>query len=222
MNSQFGFGSPTPNVTRFLIIIIATYLLFAIFGHSYWGSFIYGKLVLDPYRSIFSLEPWRVVSYAFLHDKGSPMHVIFNCLLLYMIGPQLEDRWGEKRFLIFVLTAIVLGALLVILCFLIGLSGGVVVGFSAATVGLLVAWGLAFPDQQMYIFGILPLTGRNMVYLTIGLEILFAFSASSTSSAAHFGGIITAFIFSFGLYKPSKFIQMWRQAKMKKNLRRIK
>lgn len=222
MPSQFGFMSPTPNVTRLLILIIGIYLAFAIFGHSYWGAFVYSKMVLDPYRTIFSYELWRLVTYAFVHDSTSPMHVIFSALLLYMIGPQLEDRWGERRFFIFTLTAIILGALFVIISFLLGIGGGSVVGFSAVTVGLLVAWGLAYPDQQIYILGILPLNGKSMVYITIGLEILFAFSGSATSSAAHFGGIVTAFIFSFGLYKPSRIRQMWRQARIKKNLRRIK
>ncbi len=219
--NQFGFGSPTPQVTNLLIVIIASYLAFAIFGHSYLGALIYGKMVLDPSEVINSWELWRLVSYAFLHDVGSPMHVIFNALLLYMVGCQLEDRWGEKRFLIFVLSSILAGALIVLGCYLFGL-GSAVVGFSAATVGLLIAWGLAFPEQQIFILGILPLSGRSMVYVTIGLEILFAFSASDTSSAAHFGGIITAFIFSYGLYKPSRIAQIWRQEQTKKNIRRIK
>lgn len=220
--NQFGFGSPTPQVTSLLIIIIASYLAFAIFGNTYIGAMLYSKMVLDPSSVINSWELWRLVSYAFLHDSGSPMHVIFNALLLYMVGCQLEDRWGEKRFLIFIVSSIIVGALLVVACFLLGLGGSIVIGFSAATVGLLVAWGLAFPEQQIYILGILPLSGRSMVYVTIGLEILFAFSASDTSSAAHFGGIITAFIFSFGLYKPSRIAQMFKQAHMKKNIRRIK
>ncbi|MCA9508764.1 MAG: rhomboid family intramembrane serine protease [Myxococcales bacterium] len=222
MSYQLGFMSPTPNVTRFLILIIGIYLLFAIFGNTFFGAYLYSKMVLDPYRTVFSYEIWRAVTYAFLHDASSPMHVIFNALLLYMIGPQLEDRWGEKRFLIFSFTAIILGALMVIAAFLLGIGGGIVVGFSAVTVGLLVAWGLAYPDQQIYLLGILPLSGKAMVYITVGLEILYAFSNTSTSSAAHFGGILTAFIFSFGLYKPQRIRQMWRQAKMKQNLRRIK
>lgn len=219
---QSGFGAPTAQVTRFLIAIIALFLLFAVLGHTLYGAFIFSKLTLDPYRVVFSFELWRTVTYAFLHDTNSPMHVIFNALLLYMIGPTMEDRWGEKRFVIFTFAAILLGALCVIAGAFLGLTGGHVIGFSSVTVGLLVAWGLAFPEQQIFLLGILPLSGRAMVYVTIGLEVLFAFSNTSTSSAAHFGGILAAFIFSFGLYKPSRIKQMWLKARMKNNLRRIK
>lgn len=219
---QMGFGALTPNVTRFLIAIIASFLIFAVVGQSFWGAFFYSKLALDPARAILGLEPWRLFTYAFLHDRSSPMHVIFNGLLLFMIGPTMEERWGEKRFLIFVLVAILMGALFVVAAFFLGLGSSWVVGFSSATIGLLVAWGLAYPDHQIYVLGILPLSGRALVYVTIGIELLYAFSSSTTSSAAHFGGIVTAFIFSFGLYKPQRIKQLYRQMVIKNKLRRIK
>lgn len=220
MRYSFGFMSPTPVVTRFLIIIIASYLVFALFGRSYLGLFAYSELVLEPRRAIYSFQVWRIVTYAFLHDPSSPLHVIFNALLLYMVGPQLEDRWGEKRFLIFVMTAIILGGFCVCLSFLLGLSNAAVVGFSAVTIGLIIAWGMTFSTQQMYLLGILPLTGKQLVYLTVGLEVIYAVSSNGVSSAAHFGGIIAGFVFSLGLYKPRRLRQMWNQAKIKRNLRR--
>jgi membrane associated rhomboid family serine protease len=213
MRNAIGFSSPTPNVTRFLIVIIATYLAFAIFGRTALGLQIYQMLLLSPHDVVNSFEIWRLISYGFLHDIGSPMHVIFSALLLYMMGPQLEDRWGEKRFLLFVLTAILLGGVLVVISFLIGLSNAVVVGFSAATVGLVIAWGLTFSTHQIFLLGILPITGKQLVYITVGLEILYAVSTNSISSAAHFGGIITGFIFTLGLYKPKRIKQIFNRSK---------
>jgi membrane associated rhomboid family serine protease len=220
MRYSFGFASPTPNVTRFLIIIIAIYLVFAIFGRTNLGFYTYNALLLDPVQAIYSLEVWRIVTYAFLHDLNSPMHIILNALMLYMVGPQLEDRWGGMRFFIFIMVAITLGGLLVCLSFILGFSYAGVVGFSAATIALIIAWGLTFSTQHIYIFGILPLTGKQLVYMSVGLEILYAVSLNSISSAAHFGGIITGFIFSFGLYKPRRIRNMWNQAKARRNLRR--
>jgi membrane associated rhomboid family serine protease len=201
-------GSPTPNVTSFLIAIIASYLLFAIFGQTTAGIVAYNAMVLDPQKTIYSLELWRLITYGFLHDT-SPMHVIFNALALYMIGPSLEERWGEKRFFIFVMVSIIAGGLLVCLSYILGFPS-LVIGFSAATVGLVVAWGLTFSTSQIYIFGVLPLTGKQLVFVTVGLEILYAASSSAVSSAAHFGGIITAFIFTLGLYNPRR-IKQWYQ-----------
>lgn len=202
-------NSPTPNVTSFLIAIIASYLLFALFGTTEIGSLVYNAMILDPVRTIYSGQVWRLITYAFLHDN-SPMHVIFNALALYMIGPQLEERWGEKRFFIFIMTSILLGGILVCLSYLLGISHAMVIGFSAATVGLIIAWGLTFSKQQIYFFGILPLSGQQLVYVTVGLEILYAVSGNSISSAAHFGGILAGFIFTLGLYKPRR-LKQWYQ-----------
>lgn len=217
MRYQTGFSSPTPQVAGFLIIIIATYLVFALFGHSAWGSWLYHAMILDPQSTIYSFEIWRILSYGFLHDTGSPLHVIFNALLLYMIGPQLEDRWGEIRFLVFIITSIMAGGVLVCLAFLLGLSYSMVVGFSAATIGLVIAWGLTFQSSTIFIFGIIPLTGIQLVYVTVGLEILYSVSSSSVSSAAHFGGIVTGFVFTLGLYKPEGYKKLWRQLTKKQN-----
>lgn len=220
MRYNAGFAAPTPQVAGFLIIIIAIYLGFALLGRTVLGHDLYNALVLDPRQAMYSFEVWRVFSYGFLHDASSPMHVIFNALLLYMIGPQLEDRWGEVRFLVFIITCILLGGVLVCLGYVIGLSAASVVGFSAATMGLVIAWGLTFQSSTIYIFGILPLTGLQLVYVTIGLEILYAVSSNAVSSAAHFGGIITGFVFTFGLYKPSGFRALWRSITKKTPRRR--
>jgi membrane associated rhomboid family serine protease len=220
MRYQLGLVSPTPNVTLFLILIIASYLVFALLGHSNTGMWAYNILILNPYLTVFKVQLWRIITYGFLHDPSSPMHVIFNALILYMVGTPLEERWGEKRFLFFILCAVGVGGLLVCLSYLFGISNASVMGFSAATVALVIAWGLTFSSQSIYIFGILPLSGRQLVFVTIGFEILYAVSSNSISSAAHFGGIITAFILTFGLYKPARMKQLWYQAKLKFRLRK--
>lgn len=220
MRNQWGFGSPTPNVTLFLILIIASYLIFALVGQTSIGAFAFYLMPLDPYLAIHKWQLWRIVTYAFVHDPSSPFHIIFNALMLYLIGTPLEERWGERRFFIFIMTAIIMGGILVCLCFLVGLSKASVLGFSAATMALIIAWGLTFSSQTIYIFGVLPLTGQKLVYVTIGLEILYAVSSNSISSAAHFGGILSAFILIYGLYKPSRLKQMWYQARLKRRMRK--
>lgn len=204
------FSSPTSGVTKLLILIIASYLIFSLAGKATLLLQVYDAMMLSPYRVLHSFELWRLFTYALLHDLGSPMHLIFNALGLYMIGTPLEERWGEQRFLLFVVVAILLGAFLVVLSYLVGLSSTRVVGLSAATIGLVIAWGMTFAEQHIYIFGVLPLTGRQLVYATVGLEILYAVSSNSISSAAHFGGILAGFIFTLGLYKPRRLKQIWQ------------
>jgi membrane associated rhomboid family serine protease len=216
MRYELGFPALTPQVTTFLIIIIASYLAFAVFGDSQWGVKIYHALMLAPDKVFTHFQLWRLMSYGFLHDVSSPLHVIFNALMLYMVGPQLEDRLGEKKFLLLILVAIFMGGIFVCLAYLLGLSYAVVVGFSAATMGLLIAWGLIFQNASLYVFGILPLSGLQLVYVSIGIEILYALSSSNISSAAHFGGMFAGFIFAFELYKLASFKKAWRRLTKKR------
>lgn len=197
MKRNIGFPDIGPSVTSFLIIIISTYLVIFLSSQTYFGQWLYQKLILNPYDVIYSGQVWRIFTYAFLHDKISPFHVIFNCLMLYILGNEMENYLGEKKFLLFCFCAIFLGGIFVCLSFLLGLSSAHVMGFSAVTIGLLILWGLSFKDRNIYFFGLLPLSGLQMVFLTIGLEFLYAFFESHTSSAAHFGGILTGLIFYF-------------------------
>src|SRR5580698_9259987 len=108
MRHNLGFSLPTHQVSAFLIIIIATYLFFALFGSTYFGHVLYSFLVLNPSQTVHSWEIWRLITYGFLHDTSSPMHVIFNALLLYMMGPQLEEYYGEAKFFILIMLSILL------------------------------------------------------------------------------------------------------------------
>jgi membrane associated rhomboid family serine protease len=56
---------------------------------------------LMPARAIFKLEFWRPVTYMFLHSPDMLFHILFNMLILWWFGTELEDLWGGKKFLIF-------------------------------------------------------------------------------------------------------------------------
>lgn len=220
MRHSFGFMAPTPNVTRYLIVIIAFFILLSVFGNTSVGTFIFNESVLMPHRVMFSGEVWRLFTYAFLHELSSPMHVIMNALMLFMLGPPVEEAFGEKRFLLFTLGCILMGGIFVCIAYLIFGTGYVVLGFSAVSVGIVVAWGLTFPDESIYLLGILPILGKQIVWITLGIELIYAVADHTISSAAHFGGIAMAFIFVLGLYKPRRLKQLFTRARMKRNLRR--
>jgi membrane associated rhomboid family serine protease len=201
MRYNIGLPSPTHGVTSLLIALISVYLLCVFGAETSVGIKAYTSLVLNPSEVIYSFHYWRLLSYALVHDISSPMHLIFNALMLYMFGTPLEERWGERRFFIFVSICVLLGGIFVLIAYLLALQSAVVVGFSAATMGLTIAWGLTFSKSTILLFGLLPLNGHQLVGLSVMLELIYALSANSISSAAHFGGIAAAFIFCFGLYK---------------------
>jgi membrane associated rhomboid family serine protease len=66
------------------------------------------------------------------------------------------------------------------------------------------------------LLGIVPITGQQLVYLTVGLEIIYAVSTNSIASSAHFGGILAGFLFTLGFFKPRRIRHMLYQVRLKR------
>jgi membrane associated rhomboid family serine protease len=141
--------------------------------------------------------PWQLVSYAFLH--GGFGHLFFNMFALWMFGVQVENRWGSQRFGVFYFFCVV-GAALTHLLFV---SAPVpTVGASGGVFGILLAFGMMFPNQPIYLYFMVPIKAK---YLVIGFGLLELWSGVSGTSAgvanfAHLGGMVFGFLL----------IQYWR------------
>lgn len=207
------FHSFSPAVRAILVALVATYLLFALLARTPLGYWTYDMLSLRPHAVFSTLQIWRLFTYAVLHDLGSPFHLIFNGLMLFFLGPELEHRWGSRRFLIFIALTTLGGSIFVCLSWLFGLSQGPVIGFSAATIGLLIAWGLIFSKRPILAFGLIPLTGMQIVWATVVIQFIYAIGSSNISSAAHFGGMSTAAILTLGWWRPSRLKALFVQHK---------
>ncbi len=140
--------------------------------------------------------PWQVLTYAFLH--GSVMHLFFNMLGLWMFGSEIERLWGSRRYLQF-LVASVLSAALAQLVFT-QLMGSIypTVGASGALFGLLLAFGMMFPNRTIIpLFPPIPMKAKVFVAIFGGLELLMGMSGGSGSGIAHFahlGGMLGGFL----------------------------
>lgn len=139
--------------------------------------------------------PWQLVTYAFLH--GNMMHLFFNALVLYMFGAPLELTWGPRRFALYFFVCVV-GAGLIQLAVasydLFG-SGGVypTLGASGGIFGLLLAYGLLFPNQRvMLLIPPIPMKARTLVIALAAIELLIGLSGLQTGIAhfAHLGGAL--------------------------------
>ena len=96
---------------------------------------------------------WQLVTYIFLH--GGFFHILFNMFGLYMFGSELEATWGTREFAkFFFICGIGAGILTVIAS---PYSPVAIIGASGAILGLLVAYGVLFPNRQIYIYGIVPI-----------------------------------------------------------------
>ncbi len=181
--------SDSPRVTRavqwLLALNIGVYFLqLTLFG----SDAIYSALALDPGR--FPSDWWTVISYMFVHAWLA--HLAFNMFTLWMFGPRLEHEWGTRTFVWFYLCSGIGGAV----AHLIFAPHTSVIGASGAISGVLVAYALRWPDEEVYLFGVIPMRSRWLVVALLAMNIIFALSPSSRIDwSAHVGGMAFGWIF---------------------------
>jgi membrane associated rhomboid family serine protease len=190
-NTTISFGGPlTPVVRNIIIACVFVYLVQLVAGDTITYFFS-----LTPVLLIQKFYFWQLFTYLFLHDRHGILHLLFNMLSLFMFGCELERYWGSKRFLQFyVLTGVGAG-----LCVLLIPSNYYTstIGASGAIYGVLLAYGLTFPDRVLYLYMLFPLQARYFVIIIGAITFLTTLSSSNTgiSNAAHLGGMIFAYLY---------------------------
>ncbi|MEY4754190.1 MAG: hypothetical protein RJA44_1865 [Pseudomonadota bacterium] len=174
-----------PPVTKALMLICtAVFCLMQLSG--FW---IERLLALWPLGSGQFL-PWQVLSYAFLHDGTLPL--FFNMLGLWMFGSEIEQIWGRQRYVRYLLASVLAAALVQLLIAPLLGAGGPVLGASGGLFGLLLAFGMMFPDRIiMPLFPPIPMKAKYFVALFGGMELVFGLGGSSgVAHFAHLGGML--------------------------------
>lgn len=105
-NQKGNFLQQIPPVTRNLIIInVAIWVVIAILGNASSAMRQYADWLLQHLGLNFwgadSFNPIQTITYMFVHDPSSPLHILFNMFTLWMFGRLMEQVWGSQRFFIF-------------------------------------------------------------------------------------------------------------------------
>lgn len=193
---SLGFGDgTTPAVKKLLIANVAAFVAATLLQAAGLGMPVL-VLMLTPYSVTHSFALWQPVTYLFLH--GGFFHILFNMLTLWMFGCDLERQWGTRRFLTFYfLTGIGAG-----LCVVLVNPNSLVatLGASGAIYGILLAFGLLYPDRRILFFMIFPIPAKYFVMILGGIAFLSALSmpGDTVSHVAHLGGLVIGFIYLRG------------------------
>jgi rhomboid-like protein len=218
---QSPFANLTPVVKNLIIInvifFVATWILGARVGMVTWLSAFYFNSPL--------FHPWQIITYMFMHANIA--HIFFNMFALFIFGPTLEYTMGSKRFLqYYFITGV--GALIlqwfvqaIEVHNIIGtitipngdlspyvgypdfnkleeIYGGAVLGASGAIFGLLLAFGMLFPNVELFILFIpIPVKAKYAVAGYILIELFSGigqFSGDNVAHFAHLGGALFGFI----------------------------
>jgi rhomboid family protein len=181
------------NVAVFLVQAIAGLLSPATAGQLMW---FFG---LMPAQVVGQFHVWQLVTYMFLH--GGVFHILFNMLALWMFGVELERIWGTRNFLKFYFVTGVGAAVLTVLFsllpfgFTVALRGSIIVGASGAIFGLLLAYGMYFPNRPIYMWLVFPIPAKYFVMIMGALAFYSSLGDSGIANATHLGGLLVAYLY---------------------------
>ena len=181
---------PLPPVTQALLLVNVA--IFCI-DQLLLGGLLSQRFALWPLGPNFA--PYQVVTYAFLH--GSIGHLFFNMLGLWMFGAELERVWGPRRFLQFYFASVLAAAGMQLLVNMLLGSPFPTVGASGGLFGLLLAFGMMFPNRTiMPLFPPIPMKAKTFVMVFGGLELLLGVTGTQSGVAhfAHLGGMLGGYL----------------------------
>ena len=213
MDNQFrpqGF-SILPLVVKNLLIINVIFFLATWAAESVWRIDLSQYLGLH-YIGASDFRPYQFVTYMFMH--GSFAHLFFNMFALWMFGNSIENVWGPKRFLIFYFVCGIGAGLTQELVQHIQFSDLIqnyqyvrmgnrsipvdeylnmvtTVGASGAVYGILLAFGMMWPNSRIYIYFAIPIKAKWFVIIYGLIELFSGFSSiDNVAHFAHLGGMI--------------------------------
>ena len=162
---------------------------------------------------------WQFFTYMFMH--GGFTHILMNMFMLWMFGMVVENVWGPKKFLFYYIVCGVGAGLCqelaqyatylveglanfesvkigtTVLPMDVYLNMMNTVGASGAIYGVLLAFGMLFPEERMFIIPIpVPIKAKWIIMGSIVVELFSAIGTSNDGVAhlAHLGGMLFGFI----------------------------
>jgi membrane associated rhomboid family serine protease len=211
----------TTGVKWLLIVNTACFILTQLLSPQLTGPI--RLLALSPVAVARSFAVWQLATYLFLH--GGVWHLVFNMLTLWMFGTPLERDWGTRRFLkYYFICGIGAGVCDVLLNAAIGNWHTSTIGASGAIYGLLLAFGVCYPEQIVLMLFLFPLKAKYMVMIYAAVELWMSMGVNTgISNIAHLGGMVVGFVYLKSRLPGMRLkLPDWRGAYRQWKLRRAK
>ncbi|HXE62012.1 MAG TPA: rhomboid family intramembrane serine protease [Bryobacteraceae bacterium] len=198
------FPSFPPGVKWLIAVTCAVYILQLLFVNTtIAGQTFLGTFHLLPWDVVHRAKIWQLASYMFLH--GSITHILFNMLMLWMFGAAVEQTWGTRRFIqYYFICGIGAGVCLVLGNLAIGDAMQSTIGASGAIYGLLIAFGMLFPDQEILLFLLFPVKAKYAVMIFAAIEFFALPQGGPVSHVAHLGGMLVGYIYIKSQFAPRR------------------
>ena len=195
MAYSFGPGPITPAVRILLYANVITYVVSLAFPVVVDWFGLQPQLVLEKYRL------WQPVTYMFIHAR-SPSHILFNMLILWMFGVELERVWRTPFFVKYYFVTGVGAGLLSMAVALLPFDAtratyyANIIGASGALYGLLLAYALYYPNRPILMFLFFPVPAKYFVTILGAIAFIMSFEGGGTVAATtHLGGLFIGYLF---------------------------
>jgi len=197
LSYAFGPGPVSPAIKALIIANVATFILTNVLPAQTSSAVV----------TVFGLRPvnvvhgwiWQLVTYMFLH--GGVAHILFNMLALWMFGTELERLWGTPAFVrYYFITGVAAGVTTIVVALLpfaatARMFYAITIGASGAIYGVLLAYGLTFPDRPIYMYFVFPIPAKYFVMIMGGIELLLsAGDGGGVAHVTHLGGLAAGYL----------------------------
>lgn len=221
---QIASALPIPGkALRGVLIVIA---VFAVVGAIVvnWapgpplGGTLFTWLTFPTSLGDLKYRPWTLLTSGLLTSPRGISHALYSLLGLYFLTTDLEKRWGGRRLIRFLLIGTLVSNLTVFLGSLIPVGDvfqpGVVFGPLGAITACVIAWSIENKERQIRFMFFIPMSGRTLFWVTIGMAILGVLFAQSMheGALAPFGGIATGILFGG---TPSRARSAWLRLRLR-------
>ncbi|MBI2389981.1 MAG: rhomboid family intramembrane serine protease [Deltaproteobacteria bacterium] len=213
---QIAFPRLTPAVKAMLIGVVALFVVQMIEQEWLQRGWFARFLLLHP-KQIFQKFPelWRLVTWPVV-EAPDPRALLFGCITLYFFATELEEDFGTRRFVLFMAISVLsIG----VVAALYGLAHPVyfskpVYGLEPIGYLLITMWGMRYPHRRLFFP---PVSARVLVWVTLGMAILFILArAAQQSPAASLGAIGLGWAFARYWDRIDDWLDRRRLASLKK------
>lgn len=210
------FGRGVSSAIKILIVAnVAVFALENLLGIEPLLNRYFG---LVPSAVVNDFYIWQLFTYMFLHS--GLWHILINMVVLWMFGSEIERYWGRKEFLgYFFITGI--GSAILTTVFT-HTSTIPIVGASGAIYGVLLAYGMMFPNRTIYLYFLIPVKVKYFVMFIGGVAFFSSITnqGGSISHMTHLTGMLIGYIYMKSNVRISNLSRSFGELKIKREVKK--
>ena len=202
-SSEVGLGGRiTPGIKALIVANVAVFIV-QVVAHILGVGELELTFGLTPYIVFGRLWVWQVVTYMFLHSTAWLGHLLLNMLMLWMFGTEVERVWGTREFVKYYFICGIGAGLVTCLVF----PQSTTIGASGAVFGVMLAYGMLFPNRQIFLWFLFPMRAISFVLICIGIELFSLMSLTDgVAHFAHLGGVLFGYLYLKRVWRIRSFL----------------